>query len=261
MQIETSSSAEAVTAAVTGAGGGAGASTLLAALGTRAAAAGRRVVAVDLDPCGGGLDVALGLEAEPGLRWPDLMGADGEMDGARLLAELPGRGELLVVLSHGRVPQEPSADLVRRCLRALGSHADLVLLDVATGAIPPEGQTQVVLVGRGTVRGVAAAGAITRRLAGAGAPVQLVLRDAPPRTAGDVAEALGVSLAADLHSDRTLDADTDRGLAPGRRARSSLAQVCDRLLANLLADRPWRAESRPAALDPRPAAYALGEPA
>jgi MinD-like ATPase involved in chromosome partitioning or flagellar assembly len=48
--------------------GGVGSSTLAAAVAVRAAAAGRTVVAVDLDPLAGCLDVVFGLELEPG--WP-----------------------------------------------------------------------------------------------------------------------------------------------------------------------------------------------
>ena len=237
MHTQLSTSAGAVTAVVTGAGGGAGASTLLAGLGTRAAAAGHRVVAVDLDPGGGGLDVTFGLEAEAGLRWQDLMGADGELDGASLVDELPAR-DGLAVLSHDRSLHEPTPDLVRRCLRALRPCADLVLLDLAAGGAPPVFDGPVLLVTRGTVRGVAAAGAAARRLTGEGAQVQLVLRDAPPRTAAEIVEALGVPLAADLRSDRSLGTDTERGLAPGRRGRTHLARACDRLLEDLLVPVP-----------------------
>jgi MinD-like ATPase involved in chromosome partitioning or flagellar assembly len=77
------------------ASGGVGASTLCAAVAVRAAAAGRSVVAVDLDAVGGRLDVVLGVEQEPGWRWDRLAGGDGApgvsgvVDGHALARELP----------------------------------------------------------------------------------------------------------------------------------------------------------------------------
>src|SRR6478735_6840 len=69
--------------------GGVGSSTLAAAVAVRAAAAGRTVVAVDLDPLAGCLDVVFGLEQEPGWRWPELADVAGRVDGLGLADELP----------------------------------------------------------------------------------------------------------------------------------------------------------------------------
>jgi MinD-like ATPase involved in chromosome partitioning or flagellar assembly len=69
--------------------GGVGSSTLAAAVAVRAAAAGRTVVAVDLDPLAGCLDVVFGLEQEPGWRWPELADVAGVVDGQGLADELP----------------------------------------------------------------------------------------------------------------------------------------------------------------------------
>ena len=72
------------------ASGGVGSSTLAAAVAVRAAAAGRSVVAVDLDRESGCLDVVFGLEQEPGWRWPELADVAGVVDGLGLADELPG---------------------------------------------------------------------------------------------------------------------------------------------------------------------------
>ncbi len=96
---------------VVGARGGVGASTVAAALALRvhrhgwhaerrrprrrgtgragATADVPRVVLVDLDPAGGGLDVHLGIEDVPGVRWPDLAGARGDVSGPELTDLLP----------------------------------------------------------------------------------------------------------------------------------------------------------------------------
>ena len=71
------------------ASGGVGSSTLAAAVAVRAAAAGRTVVAVDLDHLAGSLDVLFGLEQERGWRWRELTEVAGVVDGRGLADELP----------------------------------------------------------------------------------------------------------------------------------------------------------------------------
>jgi septum formation inhibitor-activating ATPase MinD len=71
------------------ASGGVGSSTLAAAVTVRAAAAGRSVVAVDLDRLAGRLDVVFGLEQEAGWRWAELADVAGVVDGRGLAGELP----------------------------------------------------------------------------------------------------------------------------------------------------------------------------
>lgn len=71
------------------ASGGVGATSLAAAVAVRGAAAGRRTVAVDLDRLAGRLDVVLGVEEQPGWRWPRLAGVAGLVDGGLLARQLP----------------------------------------------------------------------------------------------------------------------------------------------------------------------------
>ena len=64
-------------------------------------AAGLRAVLVDGDPLGGGIDLVLGGEDVPGVRWPDLAGARGRVPPADLAAALP-EVDALHVLSWDR---------------------------------------------------------------------------------------------------------------------------------------------------------------
>jgi MinD-like ATPase involved in chromosome partitioning or flagellar assembly len=106
--------------------GGVGCSTLASAVAVRAAAAGRVAVAVDLDRFSGRLDVVLGLEQEPGWRWPDLAAVAGTVDGGRLLDELPTLGATPAVLTWpGGQPAGTAGDPV-----GLGSGTDDRLADV-----------------------------------------------------------------------------------------------------------------------------------
>src|SRR4051812_31742331 len=67
---EAAAPARGVTVALVGGRGGAGTSTLACALAHRASRASPTLL-VDTDPVGGGLDLVLGAEGHPGLRWPD----------------------------------------------------------------------------------------------------------------------------------------------------------------------------------------------
>ena len=57
-----------------------------------AAGLGARVLLVDGDPWGGGLELALAAEETPGLRWPDLAEARGSIDPVQLADSLPVAG-------------------------------------------------------------------------------------------------------------------------------------------------------------------------
>ncbi|WP_406636290.1 septum site-determining protein Ssd [Pseudarthrobacter quantipunctorum] len=77
---------------VTGGCGGAGATTAAIWIAQAAAGLGARVLLVDGDPWGGGLELALAAEEDPGLRWPDLSEARGSIDPIQLADSLPVAG-------------------------------------------------------------------------------------------------------------------------------------------------------------------------
>ena len=62
------------TVAVVGGRGGAGATSRACALAVTAAEQGLVTLLLDADPLGGGVDLAVGFEDVPGLRWPDIGG-------------------------------------------------------------------------------------------------------------------------------------------------------------------------------------------
>src|SRR6478735_10844142 len=79
---------------VTGGCGGAGATTASVWIAQAAARLGARVLLVDGDPWGGGLELALAAEDTPGLRWPDLAEARGSIDPLQLVDSVPTAGGL-----------------------------------------------------------------------------------------------------------------------------------------------------------------------
>lgn len=121
-----SRSGEGIVIAVAGAGGGAGASTLAAATALRGAARRfrRDTVLIDGAPLDGGIDLVLGIENVPGLRWPDLIIEDGRVSAAALHNALPAASPGLAVLSCGRARpgatgrgRPPNADSRRAGIR------------------------------------------------------------------------------------------------------------------------------------------------
>jgi secretion/DNA translocation related CpaE-like protein len=76
----------------TGGCGGAGATTAAVWMAQAAATFGIRVLLVDGDPWGGGVELALAAEETPGLRWPDLAEARGSIDPVQLAESLPVAG-------------------------------------------------------------------------------------------------------------------------------------------------------------------------
>lgn len=120
---------------VVGGCGGAGATTAAIWLAQAAAGLGARVLLVDGDPWGGGLELALCAEEEPGLRWPDLAEANGSIDPDRLHEALPAVGGFSFLSWPGSressAALDPAAvsavlDAARRCY-------EIILLDVGRG--------------------------------------------------------------------------------------------------------------------------------
>lgn len=235
-----SGGARARTLGVVGGRGGAGASTLAAALALAGARAGLPSWLVDADAYGGGLDLVLGGEELPGLRWRDLAGATGRVSAAALRQHLPERaGVRLVSWDRGR-PTDVPAEVVGGVVAAARRTGGLVVIDVprppaALGqAVLGEVETALVVV-PAEVRAAAAAARVAAAVAGRVADVRVVVRGPAPAglPAQAVAEALGLPLAGELRPEPRLAADLERGVPPGRSGRSPLRRFSDRLVAEL----------------------------
>lgn len=227
---------ESMVVVVLGASGGVGASALAAALAVRAVQAGVEVVAVDLRPLGGGLDVTFGAEQEAGVRWADLFALSGAADASALVSRLP-RAEGVPVLSFGRAdPSVPEVDVVVQIVAALAGSRRLVVVDAAAEtAFAPAVltlATLVVVVAGTELRQLAALSAIGRWLDGRCADVVVCLRGDRVGELGPLVEAsTGLSVIGVLSDDRMLRGDLVHGVAPGSRGRGSIAAVADECLA------------------------------
>jgi secretion/DNA translocation related CpaE-like protein len=222
--------------AVVGGCGGAGASVFACAVAVAAFAAGRSVLLADCDRWGPGLDVVLGLEADPGVRWSDLTAPTGRLVTAELHAALPRlpvpRGGV-ALLCHDRViGREVSPGTVDVLLESGRRSGDVTVLDLprhpgesADRAVEQADLTVVVVPA--DVRGCFASGRLVGRLTDLGANVGLVVRGPSPGGLGadDLAEALGVPLLASMRPQPGLAKDLEAGRPPGLDPRSPLGRA------------------------------------
>ncbi|MCU1661021.1 MAG: hypothetical protein JWR58_1086 [Pseudonocardia sp.] len=231
--------------AVVGGRGGAGASVLAAAVAVTAVRDGSRVLLVDCDPLGGGLDLVLGAEDLGGLRWPDIGVGGGRVPATALHAALPaptvvrrGGGEL-GVLSCDRSAHGPSPAAVRSVIEAGRRAGETVVCDLprypteaAVAALAAADLT--VLIVPADVRSSAAGARVAAVLAEHGGPVRLVVRGPAPGgvDAAEVARALGIPLLAAMRPEPGLARALERGAAPGR-FRGPLAGAARAVLAEL----------------------------
>ncbi len=247
------------------ASGGVGASTLAAAVSVRAAAAGRSVVAVDLDHLSGCLDIVFGLEQQPGWRWPELDDVAGVVDGLGLADELPVSCGVPVLSGRGglgwEAPADGEGDRWAECLpdvvAGLADAHDLTVLDLPRGGsvlaavallvdavvvvsgtqVPQLAATSAVVPG---VRGVLRRLRDARRAWEAEPllPIEpwVVLRGdrVEPDLEDLVMDELDVPVVATVGDDRRLTAEVAEGLPPGARGRGEVVRAADELLLRLV---------------------------
>ena len=123
---------------VTGGCGGAGATTAAIWIAQAAAGLGIRVLLVDGDPWGGGLELALAAEETPGLRWPDLSEASGSIDAEQLSDALPIAGGFSFLSWPGsrERPAPVDAATTGGVLDAARRGYELVVVDIGRGTEP-----------------------------------------------------------------------------------------------------------------------------
>ncbi len=218
--------------AVIGGCGGAGASLLAVALAQAAADA----LLMDLDPWGGGLDLLLGGETTPGLRWPDLALQGGRLNWSAVRDALP-RHRGVSVLSGTRRGYELDAGPVHAIVDAGRRGAVSVICDLPrrftdASQAALSAADLVVVVSRCDVRACAATGALAPVLASINPNIGLVVRGPSPGglRAADIAEIAGLPLLAAIKAQPQLAEQVDRGgLRLGRRSALAVAarQVLD----------------------------------
>lgn len=231
---------------VVGGRGGAGASTLACALALTAATpagGGLRTLLVDADPLGGGLDLVLGAEDRPGLRWPELAAGTGaQLSASALSSALPQVSGLHLLSWDRGERRDVAAATARSVLVAAGSSYQLVVVDLPRDPGPVAevalaAARLVLLVVPAEVRAVAAAARVAAQVGVLAREVRVVTRGPAPSglTGSAVAGTLRLPLAGRLRPEPGLVRGLERGEPPGRSGRGPLADLCRSLLGELAA--------------------------
>lgn len=216
---------------VLGASGGLGVSSLAVAVGVRACERFGATVCLD-GAGGGGLDVTACLEHLPGLRWPDLEAAQGQVDGAALLRALPAEGSLRVLAARGVAPGQ---DVMVATLAALAELCPVTVVDLGRSLRLVDRCTHVILVSGMTARQLADAAALVPLVLQRSPDVRLALRPArrDPMQPEDVASLLDLPLATVLHHDPRAVTDADRARMPGARRSSAIVRAAEDIVSAL----------------------------
>lgn len=227
----------AVTVGIVAGVGGAGASVLASAVARRAAECEISTALIDADPLGGGVDLVLGMESAPGLRWPALTGSRGRLRPTTLTEALPRRGSLTVLSWDRKGPTELRAELFDTVMAAAQQAFDFLVVDLPRHADADWTKRchHLLVVTPAQVRAAVATSQVAARLTASHPDVRLVVRR-PLRgglEAGSLAESLGLPLAGVVREDRGLSDTVDRGegLPNGRsRVAGLAAEIVDEVL-------------------------------
>jgi len=204
---------------------------------------------IDGDPWGGGLDLVLGIEAEPGLRWPDLSSAGGRLSYPALRDALPRRRGISLLSGSRVLSGDPcSNDIRSNDIRPLplaavidaGSRAGVtVVCDVArqpTAAAETAlaAADLVVLITTADVRSCAASAAIAQWVSAGNPNTGVLVRGPSPGGLRpiDIGRIVGLPVLASMRPEPGIRPRLERGGLRLRR-RSPLAGAARKVLGIL----------------------------
>ncbi|MGO4445402.1 septum site-determining protein Ssd [Mycobacterium sp. 2YAF39] len=225
----------AVVAVIAGRGG-AGASIFAAALAQTASDAGDALL-IDADPWSGGIDLLLGIEADSGLRWPDLMLQGGRLNYTALRDALP-RYRGVSVLSGGRggdIDATPLGAVVDAGSRGGATVVcDVPRRSTAAAETALESADLVLVLAPADVRSCAAAEGVARWVSTVNPNAGVVVRGPAPGglRPADVSEIVGLPLLASMRPQAGIAESLERGGLRLRR-RSPLAGAARRVMSVL----------------------------
>jgi secretion/DNA translocation related CpaE-like protein len=210
---------------------------LAAGLAMTAANAGHRVLLVDSDPFGGGLDLVLGWEDDNGVRWPELADTSGRVDAGALVGALPGRGDLALLSFDRRELAGAPPEAMTAVLDAGRTTRALVVVDLPRQLDPAsvvalQTADHGLLVVPAEVRAVTAAAKVAAAAVVHCRELRLVVRGPSPGrlTAEEISRSLELPLAGALRPELGLPAALEGGMPPTATGRGPLAVLCRRLV-------------------------------
>lgn len=198
--------------------GGAGASLLSCGLAFHARQFFTDVVLIDLDETSAGLDIVLGIEGQPGMRWQDFYTLTGSISGSDILRGLPIR-DGVALLTHNESEIQVDDFLPSTIIEQLRSTSELVIIDL------PKFSNQkvianvlqqcdiVLVVTPSTVRGSASTKKAIAAIAKHATDVELVVRNFPGTNfdALRIAQSIDVPLAGVINSDPRIVEQIEQG--------------------------------------------------
>ena len=223
---------------VSGACGGSGASTLAVGLAIAAERAGKKVLLIDGDIHGGGLDLLLGAEASVGARWPELVHTSGRVSTETLLPALPSPHRVALISGARRVSESPTLPAWESIIN-FGRHAcDVVVIDMPREQMlnkdmwaPRELECELWLVVPTRIRAVAAAAVALEHYRTHGVHAEVIVRQTNrSMSAGDISRALGAPVRAVLPEDASVSLAAELGELVG----GGYAKACNLLIQEWL---------------------------
>jgi secretion/DNA translocation related CpaE-like protein len=206
--------------AIVGGTGGVGASTAAATLARHTCDLGRSVALVDADPRSARLDLLLGVEDEPGARWPDLSQSSGYIDPDSLLDALPDAHGVSLLTWDDDVQRVP-ATAMTAAVSALVARCEVVVVDLGRAqgeAVEPllALSSLVVMIVPARVRAVASARRLLPILAPASERLQLIVRMPSPGGLDpvDIQQSLGLPLLGEIAHDSRRAEYEEHGIPP-----------------------------------------------
>jgi secretion/DNA translocation related CpaE-like protein len=213
---------------------------MAAALAVTAARRRLRVVLVDADSLGGGIELVIGGEAERGMRWSELRSIRGRTSGIALRAALPTCLGIEFVSWDGAAGLGVTPAAMKSLVQAAVRVSDLLIADIPRYVEDVASEVLIrsvatFLVIPAEVRAAAAGGRVLSRVSPLAGNIRAVVRVPGPSglSADAVAESLGIPLFAELRPERGLALALDHGLPPARSGRGPLAGLCGRILDEL----------------------------
>jgi secretion/DNA translocation related CpaE-like protein len=237
-RVSATSRSPGMVVGVVGAGGGAGASTVAASMATAHARRHERSLVVDADALGGGIELLMGCEAVPGLRWPDIEVGEGRVAPSALLAALPSIDGVSVLSASRTHRSAIDASVVRTMLRGGRRACSLVVVDLPrrvdwwSDTVSPDVDVTLVVVTT-EIRSAAAGRHLVDAARDSCSDLRVVVRTTAGRRLepDDVAETIGLPLAGVVPTRRSVAraADDGTGALQGRGAVRRYAALLDRL--------------------------------
>ena len=222
---------------VTAACGGAGASSVAVGLAAADHRQGRKVLLIDGDFAGGGLDLLLGAESQAGTRWTELTNLTGRLNSQTLLPSLPAPfGIALVSASRGSL-QEPTSQAWESLLNFGQQTFDRVIVDVhreqalcAEQWWPRSLAAELCCVVPTRIRAIAAAATCIESWSNTWRSVQVIARQTERGLASsDVGRALGRPVLGTVPNDNAVASSAELGELSG----GAFAKACTQLAAKL----------------------------